>query len=356
MPAVSAFLFSEMQDLESFKALIERPAKVAIVTHQNPDADALGSSLGLSLYLQKKGHEVTVISPTDYPNFLNWMKGQEEVLIYESPQQDTARRALDEADIIFCLDFSSLDRINNMGGLVGASSAKKVLIDHHLDPSDFADFTEWSDEAAATAELVYGLLVQLGDKHLIDEDIANCLFAGVMTDTGSFRHPNTTKNVFQVAAELTELGANSAKVAKLIYDTNSVERLRFLGFALSERLTVLPEFHTAYLAISQEDLKKFNSKTGDTEGLVNYALSIEGISLAAIIIDRGSIIKLSFRSIGEFSVNQFALDNFEGGGHRNAAGGKSTMSLTETVKKFVDLLPNYREELNVQTKTVGINE
>lgn len=340
-----------MQNLEAFKTVISSPKKVVITTHHKPDADALGSSLGLAGYLKKKGHEVSVITPTDYANFLAWMKGNDKVIIFNEGNEEKSGRLINGADMIFCLDFSSLNRINELGEMVRQSEAVKVLIDHHLEPEDFADFVYWSTEAAATAELVYDLICDLGDKRLIDKDIAESLYAGIMTDTGSFKHPNTTKNVFNVCAELVEIGADTAKVSKLVYDTNSLDKVKFLGFALNEKLKVLDEFNTAYFAISADELKRFNSKTGDTEGLVNYALSIEGIKFAAVIIDRTEAIKMSFRSIGDFSVNEFARKHFEGGGHKNASGGKSDLSLEETVKKFERVLNDYKNELSTKIKT-----
>ncbi|UII33403.1 bifunctional oligoribonuclease/PAP phosphatase NrnA [Fulvivirga ulvae] len=340
-----------MQNLEAFKTVISSPKKVVITTHHKPDADALGSSLGLAGYLRKKGHEVSVITPTDYANFLAWMKGNDEVIIFNEGNEEKSGRLITEADMIFCLDFSSLNRINELGEMVRQSASVKVLIDHHLEPEDFANFVCWSTEAAATAELVYDLICDLGDKQLIDKDIAESLYAGIMTDTGSFKHPNTTKNVFNVCAELADIGADTAKVSKLVYDTNSLDKVKFLGFALNEKLKVLDEFNTAYFAITADELKRFNSKTGDTEGLVNYALSIEGIKFAAVIIDRTEAIKMSFRSIGDFSVNEFARKHFEGGGHKNASGGKSDLSLEETVKKFENVLNEYKNELSTKIKT-----
>ncbi|MCA6078139.1 DHH family phosphoesterase [Fulvivirga sedimenti] len=334
-----------MQNIEAFKAFLSKPQRVVITTHHKPDADALGSSLALASYLKKKGHQVHVITPTDYPDFLRWMAGNDEVIIYNENQQDHCAALVADATLIFCLDFSSLDRINELGAEVRESKAKKVLIDHHLEPEDFADFVKWTTEAAATAELIYELIYDLGDESLIDKSIAESLYAGIMTDTGSFHHPNTTKNVFRVCGELVGLGADTARVSKLIYDSNSVDRIKFIGFALSERLTVIPELRTAYFVISADDLKKYHSRTGDTEGLVNYALSIEGIIFAAVIIDRTEAIKMSFRSIGDFSVNTFARKHFEGGGHKNAAGGKSDESLEKTVSKFEALLKDYKKEL-----------
>ena len=247
--------------------------------------------------------------------------------------------------MIFCLDFSNLHRINELGEHIAQSEAKKVLIDHHLDPEDFATFKIWSVEAAATAELIYELIAELGETKLIDQDIAEALYAGIMTDTGSFQHSNTTQNVHRITASLIELGADTHKVARLIYDSNSLDRLRFIGFALSQRLEVLEEFNVALFAISKEDLSRFSSKTGDTEGLVNYALSMHGIVLAALIIDRGELIKISFRSVGDFPANELAQKYFDGGGHRNAAGGRSKLSLEKTVSKFKNLLPSYKSKL-----------
>lgn len=334
-----------MQNASVFKEFMRKPRKAVILTHFKPDADALGSSLGLAGYLQKTGHSVQVITPSDYPDFLTWMPGNDNVLIFNKDKPFTAQQYINTADIIFCLDFSSLKRINELGEMVGLSAAKKVLIDHHLEPEKFADFEQWDTNAASTAELVYLLIKEIGNEDLIDANIADCLYAGLMTDTGSFRHPNTTIQVFQVAAALVAKGADPAKVSKLIYETNSLERLRLMGFVLSEKLQVLPEFRTAYIVLSAEDLKRYSSQTGDTEGLVNFGLSIKGIKLSVLISDRKENIKLSLRSLGTFSVNDMARKHFEGGGHRNAAGGQTSLTLDETVKKFLDLLPEYKNEL-----------
>lgn len=334
-----------MQNIHAFKQFFEQSRKVVIVTHFKPDADALGSSLGLAGFLKKKGHTVNVITPSDYPDFLNWMPGNNEVLIFHKDKPKAAEDLINASDAIFCLDFSSLKRINEIGDMVARSSAKKVLIDHHLEPENFAEFVQWDDKAASTAELVYRLIKELGEEKLVDANIANCLYAGLMTDTGGFRHPNTTIDVFRVAAALVEHGADPAKVSKLVYDTNTLERLRLMGFVLSERLQVLPQYRTAYITLSAEDLKKFASQTGDTEGLVNYGLSIRGIRLSVLISDRKENIKLSFRSLGDFSVNEFSRKHFEGGGHKNAAGGQTNLTLEETKKKFLELLPQYQAQL-----------
>ncbi|WP_026956299.1 DHH family phosphoesterase [Algoriphagus vanfongensis] len=335
-----------MEAVASFKKELSSPKKIFITTHVKPDADALGSSLGLANYLIKKGHEVTVVTPTDYPSFLTWMKGNDSVLDFSrEDHQKKATQALDEADMIFCLDFSSLKRVNDLGEMIRQSDAYTVNIDHHQDPEDFADFRYWSTQAAATCELIYELIVKIGDKNLIDKDIAECLYAGIMTDTGGFRHPNTTKNVHLVVAELIEIGANASQIANWIYDSNSVNRLKFIGFAISRRLVVLEDLHTAYFTISKKDLKKYQSRTGDTEGLVNYALSLDGIKLAALFSEREDGIKISFRSSSDVAVNKFAASYFNGGGHKNAAGGKSDQNLKETIERFESLVEENQEEL-----------
>lgn len=323
--------------------------RVAIITHFKPDADALGSSLGLAGYLRRKGHEVSVITPSDYPDFLFWMPGNDEVIALSKDNaaiEKKAMKLIEEAEVVFCLDFSSLARINSLGDWVKKSPAKKVLVDHHLEPDHFADFEQWDPTAASTAGLIFELIDQLGDKELINHDIANCLYAGIMTDTGGFRHSNTTQKEFMIASELTGRGANPSRVSKEIYDTNTLDRLRLTGFVLSEKIKVLPEFKTSYMTLTHEELKKFGAKTGDTEGLVNYGLSIKGIRLSVMMYDRKEEIKLSLRSLGSFPANEIAKKYFEGGGHRNAAGGSSKTTLEETLKKFLSILPEYKEKLN----------
>jgi phosphoesterase RecJ-like protein len=334
-----------MQKLSGLKELLSSPKKILITTHHKPDADALGSSLALKGYLTKKGHQADVVTPSDYPAFLSWMSGNDDVLIFEG-NEAKANQMTRDAEVIFCLDFNALSRINQFGESVRQSKAIKVLIDHHLEPENFADYSFSDTSASATAQLIYDIIVELGDKDLIDVPIGECIYAGIMTDTGSFRHPSTNKQVHLIAAALMDVGINTSRIHQLIFDNNSELRVRFLGFALYEKLTVLPEFHTAYILINGNELSRFESKTGDTEGLVNFALSINGITMAAVIIERPDGIKMSFRSKGDFSVNLFARAHFEGGGHKNAAGGRSPLSLKETEKKLLALLPQYKEELS----------
>ncbi len=334
-----------MQNIRAFKEFLSVPRKVVIITHFKPDADALGSALGLSGYLGKDDHAVTVITPSDYPDFLTWMPGNDNVVIFTRDKVETCEKLIVSADLVVCVDFSSLKRINELGEMVAKSNAKTALIDHHLEPEKFADFEQWDDTAASTAELVYALIIELQGESKVDADVANCLYAGLMTDTGSFRHSNTTRKVFETAAALVGHGADPARVSKLIYDTNTLERMRLMGFVLNERLNVIPEFRTAYIALRMEDLKRYSSQTGDTEGLVNFGLSIKNIKLAVLISERKDHVKLSFRSLGNFSVNDMARKHFDGGGHKNAAGGQATLSFDETLKKFLRLLPEYESQL-----------
>jgi phosphoesterase RecJ-like protein len=334
-----------MENVTAFKALIDTPQEAVILTHFKPDADALGSSLGLARYLIKKGHNVQVITPSDYPDFISWMPGNKDVLVYNPDKQQKVAQLINQATLIFCLDFSSLHRINDLGEMVAKAPGKKVLVDHHLEPEHFADFEHWDGKAASTAELIYTLIDELGDRNYLDADIANCLYAGIMTDTGGFRHSNTNYNVFRIAGELVSAGADPSQVSKLIYDTNSIERLRLMGYVLGQKLQILPEYRTAFIVLSADELKRYSSQTGDTEGLVNYGLSVKGVKLSVMISERRENIKLSFRSLGNFSVNDLARLHFSGGGHRNAAGGQTELSLEQTLQKFLSLLPQYKEQL-----------
>ncbi len=340
--------------VSELQALLAQPKQVFITTHHKPDADALGSSLAWASYLKKKGHSVTVVTPSDYPAFLNWMQGNDEVVIYEPRHNDRQVRDLvNRAEIIFCLDFNCLARINELGEYVRQAPGTKVLIDHHQRPESFADVSFSNPKAAATAEQIFEIIRDLGDQDLVDQGMGEALYAGIMTDTGSFRHPSTSRNVHLIIAELLNAHIDLASVHRRIYDSHSEIRLRFLGYILKDKLMVRREFNTAYIAVTQQELRDYESKTGDTEGLVNYALSIEGIVFAAVFIDRGSAVKISFRSVGDFSVADFSRSHFDGGGHHNASGGVSYQSLDATVERFLGLLPEYQAQL-VSTPVVPL--
>lgn len=317
---------------------------IVITTHHKPDADAMGSSLGLQLFLKNAGFESTVITPTDFATFLHWMKGSSDVMIYEGNEKAAAQKAA-EADFIFCLDFNHLSRINTFGEDVGNSKAVKILIDHHQFPQQFEQLTYWDDKASSTCEMIYRFISESEQTHLIDKDVASCLYTGIMTDTGSFRHSNCSSNTHRIAADLMDFGIDHVMIHDLVFDSFSEDRVRFIGYALSQKLEVLREYNTALIVIDRDELKKYRIQTGDTEGLVNYGLGIEGIKFAVLIIDRTKMVKMSFRSKGHFAANAFAMKHFNGGGHFNAAGGSSMHSLQETVEQFKENLKQYKDEL-----------
>src|ERR1700744_247632 len=334
-----------MLDITPLITLLEQPQKIVITTHHKPDGDAMGSSLGLYNYLIQQGHHVQVIAPTDYPDFLSWMPGNEEVIIFTETEQQSAQ-LIAEANVIFCLDFNALNRINEMGELVGASKAVKVMIDHHLEPEDFDDYRHWNINACATAQLVYDFIANIAQhKELINADVATCLYTGIMTDSASFRLPNTTSAVHRIAADLMDAGAVNWQINDWVYNNSSESKLRFLGYCLSEKLQVLYEYNTAIITVNKKELEKYDVITGDTEGIVNYALSISGIRLAAFIVERTDKVKLSLRSRGEFPANDVCKKYFNGGGHRNAAGGGSSDSLEQVVEQFKLILPKYKNLL-----------
>jgi bifunctional oligoribonuclease and PAP phosphatase NrnA len=334
------------QDIEKIKLLLATPKHIVIVPHKNPDGDAMGSTLGLYHYLKKYKHHVTVITPNDYPNFLKWIPGDKNVLIHDY-QTDTCNNLIKKADIIFTLDFNALHRTGNMEPVLEQSKAIKILIDHHQEPHNYAEFTFSDVNMSSTCEMIYHFIDMLGDSLLIDKNIASCLYLGIMTDTGSFRFPSTTSTTHKIVANLIEKGADNAYIHNQVYDTNSYERLQLLGCALNN-LKVIPELRTAYISLSQDELNTYNFKKGDTEGVVNYGLSLENIVFAAIFIEdkQEGIIKISLRSKGNFSVNDFSRAHFNGGGHINAAGGRSDLSLNDTIKNFISILPSYSKALN----------
>lgn len=325
--------------------LLTQPKNIAITTHHKPDGDALGSSLGLYHWLKAKGHQVNIVLSSDFPSFLDWMPGREDVIIYPN---DTTRAAclIQQADIIFCLDYSALSRTNILEPILRAATGQKWMIDHHLDPEDFASLRYWDATAAATAQLVYTFISDVNqDEHAITAEIATCLYAGIMTDTGSFRFRSTTAEVHLIISKLIEAGARNWEIHEHVYNSSTENRLKFLGYCLLNCLEVIPEYNTAIFAVTKEDLERFQVTTGDTEGLVNYALSVKGIRLAALFIDRTELIKLSLRSTGEIPCNEICKKYFNGGGHLNASGGSSTEELSQAVNKFKSVLPEYKEIL-----------
>ncbi|MCU0333478.1 MAG: bifunctional oligoribonuclease/PAP phosphatase NrnA [Chitinophagaceae bacterium] len=335
-----------MQALEAFFSLLTAPGRrVVITTHQKPDGDAMGSSLALWHYLRSLGHHPVVISPTNWAGFLNWMPGVQEVLDYESKTAQ-AEELIAQADWLFCLDFNAIGRVKRMEPALSQAPGLRILIDHHQEPQvSYFHYGASDTSKSSTAEMVYDFIVASGGADSITEGMAECLYAGVMTDTGSFRFPSTTSSVHSMVAFLKQKGLKHHLVHDHLFDNFLENRLRFIGHALLYRMEVIYEMNTVLMAIPKSDIHRFDISTGDTEGLVNFPLSIQGIKLAAIVIDRDEERKWSFRSKGEVDVNQFARQHFNGGGHRNAAGGRSTDSLDETVKHFYKVLPDLRGSL-----------
>ncbi len=330
--------------MSNIQPLFEQIKKIAaprivITTHHKPDADALGSSLGLYNFFKKAGIASQIISPTDYGDFLDWMAGEDTIINFEE-NKTKCEKLVKEADYIFCLDFNALSRINDLGTMVEQSQAIKVLIDHHLNPERFYDYEHWNSESSSTCELLYEV-IKLWDYTFMTKEIAQCLYAGIMTDTGSFRFPSTHANTHLAVAELLKFDIEHHLIHENISDSSSEDSVRFVGYIISEKLKLIQEYRVAYMTVTQEELIKFNVATGDTEGLVNYGLEIRGIKLAALFIDRKHLVKMSFRSKGNFPSNEFAAKYFKGGGHFHAAGGQSNLTLEETVEKFKNALPEW---------------
>jgi bifunctional oligoribonuclease and PAP phosphatase NrnA len=323
-----------MKPIQDIFPLLSQPKKVVITTHQKPDADAMGSSLALYHFLKGFGHSVTVVSPTNWATFLNWMPDCKTVLDFESPNEKS-NIAIAEADWVFCLDFNTLSRTKRMEEKLMAAKAEKILIDHHREPQTEVFAYGISDTGkSSTAEMIYDFIVDSENEDKITPEIAECVYAGVMTDTGSFRFPSTTASVHKMVAKLKEKGLDHSHVHEELFDNFLENRFRFIGNVLLNRMQIFYEYNAALIAIPQTDLVKYDMRTGDTEGIVNYPLSIKGIKLAAVIIDRGEERKSSFRSKGGFDVNTFARKYFNGGGHFNAAGGFNKEPLEEVVEKF----------------------
>lgn len=329
--------------MQELKNLLSAKQNVVITTHVNPDGDAIGSSVALLNFLIKMGHDVSVIVPNDYPDFLKWMKNDELIINYSNSKNESQDK-IKNASLIFCLDFNNLNRINELGDYISDSKAKKVLIDHHLDPIDFYDFKIHDVKASATAELVYNFLIEL-DSNAVDKDISEALYTGILTDTGSFKFSMSPK-VHKIVSDLMIRGVDIGFINNKIYDSNSLDKLKLIGYALSEKLEVISNGNAAYIVLSRKDLKDHNFKKGDTEGLVNYALSISNVNMAVLIIETKERIKFSFRSIGQFSVNEFAKKYFNGGGHKNAAGGSLEDKLSVALEKFLKDISKYSKDLN----------
>lgn len=326
------------------REILSLPKNICIITHVNPDGDAIGSSLGLLNWLNINKHNVNVVIPSACPNYLQWMPGMNYVT---NAKQDfeKAKQLLLNADIVFALDFNAVDRVEDLSTILAESKAFKILIDHHLYPEYFCDLTFSKIEVSSTCELLYQIIDLLGEKEKINKDSAACIYSGIITDTGSYSYSCNYPSTYHITAELIGKGIDGNRIHQLIYDTYSIERMKMLGYSINEKLKVLSDLKVAYISLTQDELNRFNYKNGDTEGIVNYALSVEGINVAALFTEREGKIRISFRSKGLFAVNNIAKEYFNGGGHKNAAGGTSFDSMESTLLKFESILPQFKEEI-----------
>jgi len=334
----------QMQNFEELKSLLSEPKRIVLLPHRNPDGDAIGSTLAMRLYLSKLGHSCEVISPNDFPKFLKWMEGAKDIQIAEY-NPGHSRRTIEKAELIFLLDFNTTARIDEVGEWLDRSEAYKVLIDHHQEPDQF-DFMYSDVEMPATCQMVYKFIEAMGHLDLIDVRLAECIYTGILTDTGGFRYRTTSAETHRIVANLLEKGLNLDKIYNEVYDNQSVGRLKLLGVTL-DSLIALPDYRTAYMKLTRAEQADYGMQKGDTEGFVNYGLGINNNVLSVFFIEdqQQDFIKISFRSKGGFDVNQFARKHFNGGGHISAAGGRSDLGMEETIEKFVKILEGYKQEL-----------
>ncbi len=328
------------QNISKVEELLNQSNKIVITTHVSPDGDAIGSSLGLYHYLSEQGNDVTVVVPNEFPAFLKWVDGAKDILIHEK-YPEFAQKLFDEADLIFCLDFNIPKRTLGIAPLIENAKAKKVLIDHHPEPSDFCDVVISHPEVSSTSELIFRLICRLGDYETMTRNSAEALYMGMMTDTGAFTYNSNDAQIYYIIGELLKKGINKDQIYSKVYNSYSEDRYRMLGFTLFERMKIYKEYKTALVWLSIEDQRRFNAQKGDTEGFANIPLNIEEIIFAVFIREDNDLVKISFRSQGDFPANRFASECYNGGGHRNAAGGEFRGTLDEAISLFEKSLPTY---------------
>lgn len=324
--------------------LIEQKAPTVILTHRNPDGDAVGSSIALGLFLKKTGVPVDVIIPNEVPDFLNWLPGSDLVRVFRK-KPDACTKLIRYSKLIVCLDFNDPDRIGDIQELVAASEAFKILIDHHEDPVAFTDDLISEPWRGSVGEMVYHFIEAFSTERLIDHDMATCLYVAIMTDTGNFRYGCSYPDIFHVTGELMRHDIDNDRIYAEVYDSYSEKRMRLMGYCMQHKMVVIPEYHTAYIYLTREELKRFDHQTGDTEGFVNIPFTIKGMRFTALFVEKKGHVKISLRSKGDFAVNDFTEKHFNGGGHINAAGGEEYLSLQDTLEKFESLLPEYADKL-----------
>ncbi|MFW5645137.1 MAG: DHH family phosphoesterase [Bacteroidota bacterium] len=318
--------------------------RIIIITHVNPDGDAIGSTLAMAGIIKKLGKEVNIVTPNDFPKFLHWMSGSEDILVHFRKKKEVEKR-ISDADLIICIDFSDSGRLEQAEKIVVNSSSFKVLIDHHPDPSNFTDLVISDPALGSSAEIVYYLIKDMGYEHLIDKSIAENLYTGVMTDTGNFSFASSYPMVWKMVAELLKKGIDKDEIYAKVYDNYSEKRMRLMGYCLYKNMQIFEEYNTAIISLSKEEMDRFDHEPGDTEGFVNLPFSIRGIKLTALFLEKKDHIRISLRSRGSFSVNEMSRKYLNGGGHKNAAGGELRMSLDKAIEEFKSILNHYKEEL-----------
>jgi len=329
------------ENISKLKNLLSTQKQIVVTTHRGPDGDAMGSALAMFHFLKELGHIVNVIIPNLHPEFLHWMSGNKHVLVFEE-DEELANKITQNADLIFLLDFNHLSRISDFSDTVSLTDVTKILIDHHQNPdTSIADIIFSDSKACSTAQMIYEIIDALGFRNYINKEIAECLYVGIMTDTGSFKYPSTNAKTHRVVSDLIEMGIDTSRIHDLIYDNSSSNRINLLGYCLYKKLLLYPKNNSAILSLSSDELDRFQFKKGDTEGFVNFALGIKGIRFAAFIVEKEGVVKLSLRSKGNIKVNEIASKYFNGGGHVNAAGGISSVSINETIKILEEIINNY---------------
>ena len=334
-----------VQQTGEIKELLSSKKRIVLTTHMNPDGDAIGSSVAMLLYLRSKGHDVEAIAPNRFPDFYSWMPGSEDIIIFEKSAAKV-KELLSRADIVFSLDYNAFNRVGQMTKHLKEAPGIKFLIDHHIDPEEGFDYYLSTTKITSTGELIYKFIDMMGDIELLDKSMASAIYSAIMTDTGSFSYACNYPDTYRIVATLIEKGVDAERIHRLVYDTFSENRLRLLGYAISERMIVWHDLKTAIIYLTKDDLKRFNYQVGDTEGIVNYPLSMDGVNLAVLITEKERKIKLSFRSKGDFSVNDLARAHFNGGGHKNAAGGESHDNMDDTINGINKVLKPLKNKLD----------
>ena len=333
-------------EISELKILLKQNKSIVITAHTNPDGDAIGSSMAMFHYLTKLGNNVNMMVPNQFPDYYSWLPESDKIIIYEK-QAKLSQRLLKEADIIFSLDYNALNRLGSLTEIVKKTTGTRILIDHHINPElNSFNYLHSNTDFSSTGELVYDFITKLGDEELIDKKIGEAIYTCIVTDTGSFSFSCNRPDTYIITSKLIALGVDAEKIHKLIYDTYSENRLRLLGYAISNRMIVWEELHTAIIYLTKSDLKKYDYKVGDTEGVVNFPLSMAKVNMSVLITDKDNVLRLSFRSKGNFSVNELSRAHFNGGGHRNAAGGKSHESIDELIDRLKNVLSSYKNQLD----------